>query len=349
VITLAACSGNGDTDKTTEKPAEIEKPETTETVASETDLSAEVDYETLKIRFLGVPGVFHSVELAQVLGFLDPLTIDYVGTANGGPETLQALSTGDIDLGFAATNAIINIVSAGNKDLVSVIPITGTDNSTSAALAVLNDSPIQSAKDLVGKAIGMNTLGAQSEAFLRNYLNKEGLSDDEIKQVEFVVIPSAEAEQVLRSKQLDAVVLGGAFLAKANEAGGIRSLTSEAEVWGNLQVANYVISREFAKNNPNTAKKLVEAIAETYNWVNSTPLEEVRAKLEEIVPVREFVGESTAAIPYWLGYGITNEGGVIDKASIEFWLDWAVKQGNITEGQLTPEDIYTNEFNPYAK
>jgi hypothetical protein len=31
------------------------------------------------------------------------------------------------------------------------------------------------------------------------------------------------------------------------------------------------------------------------------------------------------------------------------WLDWFVKDGELTQGQLDPSKLYTNEFNPFLK
>ncbi|MDR2133104.1 MAG: ABC transporter substrate-binding protein [Clostridiales Family XIII bacterium] len=305
------------------------------------------EYEVLDIRFLGMPGTIWAVELAEGLGYLDPLRIDFVGNANGGPETLQALQTNNIDLGYAATNGIINIVAASDKNIVSISPLGGTDENTNAVILVLEDSSIQGARDLIGKTVGVNTFGAQNEAFIKNYLRKEGLSTEEAAQVELVVIPAGEAEQVLRSKQLDAVVISGAFKIRALDEGGVRAIANEYDVWGAMQVSLYAVTRDFAEQNPNTTRKLTSAIGQAYDWVNSTPIDEVRAKLKEIMEARaeERPGENPAVLDYWTGFGVSEPGGLIDAESLDFWLDWAVINGDIEEGLLTPEDIYTNEYN----
>jgi ABC-type nitrate/sulfonate/bicarbonate transport system substrate-binding protein len=121
------------------------------------------------------------------------------------------------------------------------------------------------------------------------------------------------------------------------------------DVWGDLQTANYAVTREFAAQNPKTLEKIVRAIADTYDWVNATPLEEVRAEMEKVIEKRNWPGEDPAVLQYFEGYGVAVKGGVIDEKSIEFWIDWGITNGDIKEGDLTPADVYTNEYNPYAK
>ena len=31
------------------------------------------------------------------------------------------------------------------------------------------------------------------------------------------------------------------------------------------------------------------------------------------------------------------------------WIDWLAREGEIKSGRLKPSDLFTNEFNPYAK
>ena len=51
---------------------------------------------------------------------------------------------------------------------------------------------------------------------------------------------------------------------------------------------------------------------------------------------------------YWKSTGVAEPGGVIDPKSLQLWIDWLVRNGDLEEGTLKPEDFSTNEFNPYA-
>ncbi|KPQ44846.1 MAG: hypothetical protein MPEBLZ_00575 [Candidatus Methanoperedens nitroreducens] len=51
---------------------------------------------------------------------------------------------------------------------------------------------------------------------------------------------------------------------------------------------------------------------------------------------------------YWKGFGV-REHALLQDSDVQFWIDWLVKDGRISEGQYKPSDFYTNEYNPYFK
>ncbi|MEO8321987.1 MAG: ABC transporter substrate-binding protein, partial [Bradyrhizobium sp.] len=77
---------------------------------------ASAEAAPVKFRYLASRGSISPHELAYELGYLKDLGIELenVGYAAGGPESLFALSSGSVDLGSAATAAVINSISGGN-------------------------------------------------------------------------------------------------------------------------------------------------------------------------------------------------------------------------------------------
>ncbi|SJZ31146.1 hypothetical protein SAMN02745126_00138 [Enhydrobacter aerosaccus] len=51
-------------------------------------------------------------ELAGDLGYLDRLKLKYVGDSTGGPQSLQAVATGDADFGSAFNGSLLNLRAA---------------------------------------------------------------------------------------------------------------------------------------------------------------------------------------------------------------------------------------------
>lgn len=284
-------------------------------------------------------------ELAEELGYLAPLKLKWVGNTISGPQDIQAAATGNIDFGGAFTGAIINL-KASNAPIKSVIGYYGVDEKTYYSLMVLNESSIKTARDLIGKKIGVNTLAAHHEFIIKEYLRRSGLTEDEIKKVELVVIPPANAEQTLRQKQLDGVILGGMFKDKATERGGVRSLFTDYDIFGAFTGGSYVFTEKFIKENPNTVKKFVEAMAKAIEWAKNTPRDEVVAKMEKIIKERGR-NEDASAVKYWKSTGVSGKGGLNSDKEIQLWIDWLVKEGKLKKGQIKPSNIYTNEFNPY--
>lgn len=310
--------------------------------------SASENKEDKVLQYSGAAGSVNLPELAADLGYLGDLKLENIGTTSGGPEQIQLVATNQIDFANAFTGAVIKSI-AEDVAIKSVVNSYGVDELSKGGLFVLEDSPIKSAKDLVGKKVGVNTLGAQAEFFLVQYLRDNGLTEEEIKQVQLVVIPSANAEQILRNKQVDAARLSELSKERALEKGGIREITNDLEIYGGpFGAGTYSFSEEYIKKNPNTVKTFVNGVAKALEWSKTTPREEVVARLEKIVSERGN-NESTNNVKFWKSFGIESKGAVIQPEDFQVWVDYLVADGQLKEGQVKLEDLYTNEFNSYAK
>ncbi|WP_374723756.1 ABC transporter substrate-binding protein [Calidifontibacillus erzurumensis] len=325
VIILSACSSN-DTKNTA---------------------SANANGQDKVLQYQSTPGQVIYPELAEALGYLGNIKLEKVSDMVGGPESIQLTATGEIDFGWAFNGAIIKSYAQGVK-IKSVVGAYGSDENTFVGFYVLEDSDIKTARDLIGKKIGVNILGAHAEFAIKQFLRDNGLTEDEIKQVELVVVPSASAEQILRAGQIDAAQLSGIAKDKALANGGIRPVFKDIDLFGEFTAGEFFFTEKYIKENPDTVKTFVEGVAKAIEWARTTPREEVIAKLEEIVSAREG-NETTENLKYWKSTGIAEEGGAIAEKEFQVWIDWLVKNGELKEGQVKAEDLYTNEFNPYKK
>src|SRR3954471_24204327 len=174
-----------------------------------------------ELRYQGSVGTVTLPELAADLGYLGDVTLKWIGNTISGPQDIQAATTGDVDFGGAFNGAIVKL-AASKAPIKAVIAYYGADKDTFNGFYVLDGSPIRTARDLIGKKIGVNTLGAHAEAITKTYLARNGLSDEEIKQVELVVVPPVNTEQSLRQGQIDVASLSGILRDKAVARGGIR-------------------------------------------------------------------------------------------------------------------------------
>ncbi|GFN33385.1 ABC transporter substrate-binding protein [Paenibacillus xylaniclasticus] len=303
------------------------------------------DYEKLELRYQGSVGAVTFPELAEELGYLAPIKLKWIGNTISGPQDIQTAATGQSDFGGAFNGAIIKLISAG-APVKAVIGYYGTDENTFGGFYVLDDSPIKTAKDLIGKTIGVNTLGAHSEFVIKEYLRRNGLTEDEIKQVTLVVIPPVNSEQTLRQKQIDVASLGNLLRDKALERGGIRLLFSDYDLYGSFTAGSYVFTHKFLKDNPNTVRKFVEATGQAIEWARTTPREQVIAKYKEIIEKRDRK-EDTTAIDYWKSTGIAGKGGYIRESEFQVWADWLVNNGELKADQVKLTDYYTNEFSAF--
>ena len=304
--------------------------------------------EDTVLQYQGSPGVVNFAELAENLGYLGDVKLENIGTGSGGPEAIQLTGTGETDFGSAFNGATIKAVTKGAK-LKSVIGSYGSDENTYIGFYTLEGSAIKSPKDLIGKKIGVNTLGAHAEFVIKDYLRQNGLTEKEIEEVQLVTIPMSNAEQTLRNEQLDVVQLSGVAKDLALDRGGVKELFKDIDVFGEEFTAGaYFFREDFIEENPNTVKSFVEGVAKAIEWERTTPREEVIAKLEEIVKARKG-NEPTENLKFWQSTGIANEGGIITDKEFQVWIDWLVKNGELKENQIKVADLYTNEFNPYNK
>ncbi|MBM7651384.1 ABC transporter substrate-binding protein [Neobacillus cucumis] len=302
-------------------------------------------YETLKLRYEGSVGSVTYPELAEDLGYLGPIKLDWIGNQTSGPASIQNAATGQTDFGGAFNGAIAKLIASG-APIKSVIGYYGSDKDTYTGYYVLNGSSIKNARDLIGKKVGMNTMGAHAEFVLKEYLKQNGLTDEEIKKVTLVVLPPVSTEQALRQKQIDVAVLSGMLGDLAVKNGGIRKLFSDYDLLGPFTAGSYVFTDKFIKQNPHTVKKFVEATAKAIEWAQTHSRDEVIARYESIIKKRGRK-EDTNTVQYWKSTGIAEKGGVIQEKEFKIWVDWLKKNGEFKDGQVKVNDLYTNEFNPY--
>ncbi|MDE5465927.1 ABC transporter substrate-binding protein [Bradyrhizobium sp. CSS354] len=304
---------------------------------------AEPPLDKTEIRYQGSAGQVTFIELAEDLGFLAPLKLKWVGNTISGPQDIQTVVAGDIDIGGAFYGAILKLIAA-KAPVKAVVGYYGSDVNTNYGYFVKDDSPIKTARDLIGKKVAVNTLGAHLEFVLREYLARSGLSASEAKQVTLVAIPPVSGEQTLRQGQVEVSALSGVLRDKALERGGIRSLFNDTDLFGQFTGGAYVLREKFINDNPNASRKLVEGISRAIEWAQTTPPEEVRTRFDKIITERKR-NEDASSIKYWKSTGVASKGGVISDSEIQVWIDWLVKDGLFKPGQVKASDTYTNAFN----
>jgi ABC-type nitrate/sulfonate/bicarbonate transport system substrate-binding protein len=303
--------------------------------------------EPTEIRYEFLTGYISPLEVAAKLGYLGDLKIKSVGQVTGGPESIQAVATEQTDIGGAFPGTVINLIAAGGP-IKAVAGEFGADKYAYSGLYVLDNSQIHTAKDLVGKKIGVNTLGANSEAVLKLWLKEQGLSKDEIESVELVVIPPVNEEEALRQGQLDGIIIGGSLRELAERNGGVRPLFKDTDFLGDYINTAFVLNTHFIEDHPQDTKLLVGGIAKAIHYLQTTPAAKV-IKLGDEVATEHGRPEDAESLKYWKSLGVPGEGGLIRPHEFPLWIKWLEEEGELEPGQLKPSETYTNEFNPYAK
>lgn len=302
-------------------------------------------YEVSELRYQGGSGRVLFPELAEDLGYLAPIKLNWVGNTISGPQDIQATVTRDVDFGAAFNGSIEKLIAAG-APIKAVVGFAGTDKQSWRGAYVLEDSPIKEVRDFIGKKVGVNTLGAHYEFVIDEYLKRGGLTDAEIKEVILVVLPQPNVEQALRQKQIDVAFLDDIFRLKAVARGGVRLLFSDYDLFGTFTSASYILTLPFIKKNPNAARKFVEATARAIDWTETQPRAEVVARFEDIIKKRGR-SEDPSAISFWKSPGLGGRAGLLSDENFSLFIEWFAKNGDQAVGRLRAADVYTNEFNPF--
>ncbi len=199
--------------------------------------------------------------------------LDVVATnLNNAAGVVAAIGGGSLEMGTGDLISGVNAVNAG----VPIVLIAGgatynerTDKGI-GILAVAADSPIVTAKDLVGKSIAVPTLVGLTTACLRSWLPAHGVPESSVHLLE--LSPSA-AVPALQRGTIAAALLSEPFITLGK--GLVRSVGSPfdaaAEFAANKTfcVSVWYASKSWFESDPARSRRVVQAIYDTAAWANS--------------------------------------------------------------------------------
>ncbi|MFN3279845.1 MAG: ABC transporter substrate-binding protein [Paracoccus hibiscisoli] len=308
-------------------------------------LSTAAHAEDVTLRYLASHGGLSAHELAEELGYFEDtgITLENVGYATGGPESLMALAGGSVEIGSAATSAVLNSIIGGN-DFVAAYPTQGINDEVQSIFYVLEDSPIQGIEDLPGKTVAVNTLGAHLDYTVREALHQKGLDQN---AANLITVPGPQLDQVLRSGQVDVAAFGywqTTFEGAAREGGGIRAIFDDTDVLGEIAGGFTVLRRDWVEAHPEAARIWVEQSARALDYARENP-DETREVMARALEER---GENPKVAAFFAGYGV-REGGRAIPRDIDFWIEVLEREGRATPGQLSSDDVLLSDTTVAAK
>jgi ABC-type nitrate/sulfonate/bicarbonate transport system substrate-binding protein len=305
--------------------------------------------EQTTIRYQSYAGALDPFLLADALGEFKGLTLKRVGDITGGPQALQALISNQTDIGGSAFyGAIAQLVSTG-APIKAVVPSYGSNDQSNSKIVALKGSGIETARDLIGKKVAVNTLGANNEAVLDTWFDQEGLTDEEQDQITLVPLPPLNTPEALGKGQVDAAVLS--FIGYKTTAAqyDVVELTNDVKVVGEPYAGGALTLRnEFIEHNPDTTRQLVEGVVTAIKFIETHTTKElfdVYFPYLEKEGFGDYVPAIEANFPGTLGL---DPKPVIADEDIQRWVDWLDSRGEFDGDDFDVSDVYTNEFNPNA-
>ena len=199
--------------------------------------------------------------------------LDVVATnLNNAAGVVAAIGGGSLEMGTGDLISGVNAINAG----VPIVLIAGgatyderTDKGI-AILAVAADSPIVTAKDLVGKSIAVPTLVGLTTACLRSWLPAHGVAESSVRLLE--LSPSA-AVPALQRGTIAAALLSEPFITLGT--GLVRSVGSPFDAAADLAadrtfcVSVWYASKSWFESDPGRSRRVVRAIYDTAAWANT--------------------------------------------------------------------------------
>lgn len=300
--------------------------------------------EKYALKYQGETGSVTPAEVAEDLGYFQKTSLDYQGAYTGGPESIQFVATKQLDFGMAFNGAIIKSIDKGVK-IKSVVSAYGSNKNVYVGFFGQKGTKIKEAKDLIGKKIALNIRGAHYELAVKQYLYNAGLTDKQIDDIQFVVLPQVNAEQAVVNGQVDIAALQGVFRDKAIENKDVQLVFTDVDAFDNeYNAGSYFFRDEFIQDNPEVVKDFTQGVAKAIDWMNSTDRDEVVKRLEDIMEKRGR-NETSENLKYWKGTGVKTKGGTIQENDFNQWRPALKRLGDIQDENIDTKTMYTNEFN----
>ncbi|WP_335058069.1 aliphatic sulfonate ABC transporter substrate-binding protein [Nostoc sp.] len=199
-----------------------------------------------------------------------------------GPPLLEALSVGSLDGGQVGETPPIFAQAAGNNLVYLVNIPAGTGESY--GIIVPKDSSIKTVADLKGKKVAY-ARGTALTYFLAKALEEVGLKFNDVQGVNLTV---ADGQSAFLNKTVDAYVAIDPTLIKLQQEGTIRVLRDAQGI--KTPGSFYLAAREFASNNLELFKAILEEYYQVGEWANQnrrSAAEILAPKLKVDVPTME--------------------------------------------------------------
>ena len=181
-----------------------------------------------------------------------------------GPQMLEALSAGSVDIGSVGNIPPI-FAQAGNKTITYIAyePVPAK----ALALIVPQDSKIKSIEDLKGKKIALQK-GSAAHDLLNKILAKAGLN---WKDISPIWLPPAEAKAAFTKKSVDAWVSWDPYLSLTERDTNVRTVIDDSSFPAAYQF--YIANPDYLKAHPDAVNKFILASNQANVWIKNHPKE----------------------------------------------------------------------------
>jgi ABC-type nitrate/sulfonate/bicarbonate transport system substrate-binding protein len=278
------------------------------------------------------------IYLADDLGYFENAGVrpKYVGQIAAG-QMIPALTTGDLDVANRHTPLVVAAVASGADITIFAAGSKSTQANPHMKYFVRADSSIKSIKDFGGKTLGINSFGACSEFVTKKYCLDSGIDPASIRMI---TAPDSEQEVPLLRGDTDVAIIHPLSSGRASaNTKDFRLLFSDWDIDGGISgMCPYSVSGDFLRKHPEAVRELTAILTRAAQWNN-----EHREEARQLMAKRfGFKLEETEMFEFY-------EDQITPDQNIQYWLDRLVAEKKISPGQIKPEQVYTNRYNPANK
>jgi NitT/TauT family transport system substrate-binding protein len=240
-------------------------------------------------------------------------------SGQGGAAIVPGVVSGQFQFGFSNVTSLLIAQSRGLplKVVSNGVASTGKDKADFGGV-VTRDDAIETAADLAGRQVAVNTLKNIGDSTIRASVRKAG---GDPSGIEFVELPFPDMPAALEQGQVDAIWVVEPFLSTSIGQGGRLVASNYVDTAPDLTVAVYFTSEQLTRSNPDLVRRFTEAMTESLAYADAHP-DEARQVLTTYTQIDEAViGELT--LPKWPAE--------INRASVQTLAELAVQDGLVTE------------------
>lgn len=292
--------------------------------------ASQIPNESLvKVNIATMPFSFtsYSIFLASEKGYFKEQGLDVTIKASyqNGKATLNAVVTGETEMGVSSETPFIHAVLNGDKINVFAIMITAENH---LAIVARKDRGVFKAKDLMNKTIGV-TLGSNGEYFMDTVLLLNVIPRKNVKTVH---LQPKQMFDALMNGDVDAISTWNPQMSKARKELGEQGSTFSAE---GLYSPYFIIAarQDYVHAKPNIIEKIVRSLVKASDYIQEFPDESCKIVAKHIKTDESLLKELSATYRFKI---LLNQSFLM---ALENQSKWAMKK------KLTDQIKLPNYYN----
>jgi NitT/TauT family transport system substrate-binding protein len=190
---------------------------------------------------------------------------------NAGPEAMEALAAGYLDVVYVGPSPALNsFIKANNLRIVSGVCEGG------ASLVATPRSGIHTLADLGGKKVAVPQLGNTQDVSLRHFMKGVGLAPKEGGgTVEIIPVQNADTLTLFKQGSIDAAWVPEPWATRLVQETGATRVVDERSLWpkGKFTTTVLVARYEFLQKHSDVVRKIAKVNRDTIDWMAKNPEE----------------------------------------------------------------------------